>query len=233
VKLPVIVLCGNKSAGKDTAADMLVEMYGGKKIAHADPIKGILAILCPDLPQEALWGPSRLRDEPYEALKNWKGLDSNDGSSIVRKVLGWDDREMYRSFLQRAHGSPSNDHTPRYWLQAIGGWVRSKDPNAWVRLAHKRALDLLIGGEPFVYITDGRFRNEVLLANQAGFQTWRIDRPGEKPTAGIEGHASETELASVPDHWFDFIFLNDRDKEGLGEDLINSMWATFSVVRPE
>lgn len=230
MKMPVIVLCGNKSAGKDTAADMLVEMYGGKKIAHADPIKEIVATLYPALPRETLWGPSRLRDEPSKVLENWRGFDWNDGYSIVRGALGWDDRQTYRSFLRDAYCSPSNDNTPRYWLQAIGGWVRSRDPNAWARLAHKRAVDLLIGGEPFVYIVDGRYRNEVLLANQAGFLTVKVERESETPTAGIEGHASEAELVDIPDHWFDFIIDNSGSKQALRDVLGVMALSSFGVA---
>lgn len=87
---PVVGLTGAAGAGKDTAARILVEAYGYKRLAFADPIKDGLAGLL-SLPRHVFDDPT-LKERPIEhlgertprALMQWMGTD------VLRKQIGDD-----------------------------------------------------------------------------------------------------------------------------------------------
>jgi hypothetical protein len=59
----IIGITGKAGAGKDTAADVLVERFNFVKVALADPLKRICKDAF-DFSDEQLWGPSEKRNEP-------------------------------------------------------------------------------------------------------------------------------------------------------------------------
>lgn len=65
MKYPVIGIAGKARTGKDTAAAMLLEEFGGYRYAFADPIRGMLKAIGVDMSQK-LW--QDLKEEPIELL---------------------------------------------------------------------------------------------------------------------------------------------------------------------
>ena len=119
----------------------------------------------------------------------------------------------------------------RYMLQSLGTEYGREVlyPDIWNALAIQKGVALLEGGYRYdrkvglvpdktyagpeaVWITDGRFRNEVLGVKRAGGYSILVENPAgtETLTAGIANHKSETELKSIPRSWHDVVFLNDK-----------------------
>lgn len=127
--------------------------------------------------------------------------------------------------------------TCRYMLQTLGTeWGRNFSGDMWNQYAIRAAKKILNGGysysrtrgvftpetsaiEPeYVIITDGRFKNEVLGVQYVNGITLKVVNP--KPTAdaakveaaGVKGHKSETELNSIPNHFYSIILQNDKSQ---------------------
>lgn len=120
----------------------------------------------------------------------------------------------------------------RFVLQYLGSeWGRRVDPLVWVRYSHAMAERLLAGGGtylkdlgfvpvasfpgyPWVVVSDGRFRNEILAAKKVGGVALEVVRPGNEASAqavaaaGIAGHVSEAQLKTVPPHFYDAQIFN-------------------------
>lgn len=127
--------------------------------------------------------------------------------------------------------------SPRLVLQTLGTeWGRSIDERVWSRHALDIAFDCLGGGwrynrvnEPvkdgsfggynLAVITDGRFRNEILGTKRIGGIAVEVVRSAnlsaEAQAAGVNGHRSESELGSVPKHFYDFRIANNGTLEQL------------------
>jgi hypothetical protein len=110
--------------------------------------------------------------------------------------------------------------TNRMILQFVGTeGIRRVDKDAWVKHAIRRADALLEGrvnaldGERqklFIAITDCRFKSEMVAIKKAGGEVWRIRRPStDKSAQGLAGHASETEMDTIPDSEFNRVINND------------------------
>jgi len=121
----------------------------------------------------------------------------------------------------------------RLVLQTLGGdWGRNVSQNMWNDYANATCLRLLSGGvsysrteglmpDPtqggydFAGITDGRYRNEIVLTTMKGGSALRINRVNPDKAAveagGVKGHKSETELDKIPSHFFTGLIENDRD----------------------
>jgi len=139
--------------------------------------------------------------------------------------------------------------SPRVILQSLGTeFGRHWNKNLWIDFALKEARTLLSGGygyyanrgvfqlEPeenilppnMVVISDGRFRNEVLAVLAAGgkaIKVMSVDSLGSEQQVGVMGHASEQEQKSIPDHWFDYVIVNDKSLglEALRQTIIEVM----------
>jgi hypothetical protein len=136
--------------------------------------------------------------------------------------------------------------TNRMILQFVGTeGIRRVDKDAWAKHAIKKARYLLnetlpgekrlvmVNDEPyvpklFVAITDCRFKSEMVAIKAAGGEVWRIRRPTTDNSAqGLAGHASETEMDTIPDSEFNYVINNNatldvlraKAVEGLGEFL--------------
>jgi energy-coupling factor transporter ATP-binding protein EcfA2 len=69
-------------------------------------------------------------------------------------------------------------------------------------------------GFDFVIITDGRFRNEIVNVKAIGGTTIEVMAPYKHDTigeAGVANHRSEAELKAIPNHFFDFVIVNDKE----------------------
>lgn len=193
----IIGLSGFSGSGKDTVADCICKDPLFAKLAFADGIKRILKELF-EFSYEQLWGPSAARNKPDERYPRGEG------------------------YL-----------TPRHALQSLGTeWGRNCYENVWVELAIRMAKrldgssilrysptegiipasDLALPSKGVV-VTDSRFKNELEALRAAGAKLVRVVRPGvDLPPYA---HVSETEQATIPDSFFDYVFQNDGSLEDL------------------
>jgi hypothetical protein len=195
----IVAFLGKAGVGKDTAADYLCRKYQFVKIAFADPMKRFCKEIF-DFTNEQLWGPSEMRNKPDERY--------------IRDVVA-------------AGGQPTGKFipeylTPRFALQTLGTeWGRNCYQHVWVDYAMRLAKELL--NDPSisytaeagphcedkpprrgsklvrgVVISDARFKNELSRIREQGAKVVQLLRPGvEELSAGVKGHASETEQNEV------------------------------------
>lgn len=223
----IIGITGKAGAGKDTAADVLVERFNFVKVALADPLKRICKDVF-DFSDEQLWGPSQMRNEEDKRYPR-----ENAGVRMARNIaadLATDDTPVPPAVREWSQKDIREYLTPRYALQQLGTeWGRDCYDNIWVDYAMRTAKKLMTGAYIYhqkyglqefdiitpairkkfelgtgmvmaaggVVIPDVRFKNEADAIRQAGGKIWRIIRPG----AGLEGdagkHASEVEQDGI------------------------------------
>jgi len=234
---PIIGVKGSARSGKDTVAGFLAEVLGGVLVAQADPMKRFAGDVF-GFSEEQLWGGAakeavdpRSTDSSYWAqaeqrllrvasdyLEQW-GLEGRDLSAFT----------LLQRWFRGLEETPGR-FSPRVALQTLGTeFGRAVDKDMWSSLALLTASKLLDGGHSYsrekgllftnnpppgwVLITDVRFRNEVLNIKAHGGWILEVINPASTgpSTVGIAGHASETELASIPATWTDVRFTNDKE----------------------
>lgn len=215
----LIGLMGKSKSGKDTVGQMLVEHdKRGATLAFADKLKEV----CMDL-----FGLSHddVYTEEGKAKKTDLTLYQCPACSSIDCHLVAPTQVLCKGCT--AIGEPqafASNWTNRMILQFIGTeGVRRVDKDAWVKHAIRRAGELLnpstlrkVDGEAmwtpklFVAITDCRFKSEMVAIKKAGGEIWRIRRPStDKSAQGLAGHASETEMDTIPDSEFNRVIVND------------------------
>lgn len=233
----VIGLMGKSKSGKDTAGAMLVTHDPrGATIAFADKLKEVCMDLF-GLSREDVYteeGKAKVLDGEAHPLRLpcWKcmacgSLDCTKEAPtqiVCHKCTMVGEPKAFESFW-----------TPRTILQYLGTeGVRFIDENTWVRHALARADNILAGNvvgmtnlsEPrtFVAITDCRFRSEAEAIWKAGGQVWRIRRPStDRASQGIVGHASETEMDTIPDSSFQWVINNDGTLENFRTKVLEGL----------
>lgn len=70
-----------------------------------------------------------------------------------------------------------------------------------------------------VVIADGRFRNEILSVTTRGGEAWRITRD----TGSSDSHSSETEIETIPGHFFNDTINNYGSLEELHHETYNCL----------
>jgi len=75
-------------------------------------------------------------------------------------------------------------------LQQLGSLMKTLDPAIWTKASHLQAIACT---EPYIVVTDVRYKAEAALIKRLGGQLWRIERPG----LAYDSHSSETEGAEV------------------------------------
>jgi hypothetical protein len=225
----LIGLMGKSKSGKDTVGQMLVEHNPkGATLAFADKLKEV----CMDL-----FGLTH--DDCYTEEGKAKPTDlpvfKCPACGSINCMLVASTQVLCNKCT--AVGEPksfASRWTPRMILQFIGTeGVRHIDKDAWVKHAIKRAEHLLTttrgsgstdGSTPstttppklFVAITDCRFKSEMVAIKAAGGEIWRIRRPSTDNSAqGLAGHASETEMDTIPDSEFNRVINNDASLDVL------------------
>lgn len=145
-----------------------------------------------------------------------------------------------RSMAEKAESGPLS---PRVVLQTLGTeFGRTVNPDLWIKIGVSNREQLLKGGYDYtaqkglisapgtfvnlVFITDCRFRNEILAFNTLGAMMVRVLTGKELPAAT---HASELEQRSVPDNWFYYV-IHNRKSDGIEAlrrmvEALSSSWA--------
>lgn len=224
-KFPIVVLCGQKGAGKDTTAELIQQIVSDTElIAFADPIKELAEGLF-GFTQQQLNGPSHFRDNNdtrFDDEETWEQILSVYNPARytwLNKYFGEhkDIGVKFADWIKNFKESTFDQGTPvscRLVLQQLGTeFGRSVENDVWYKAAHKRALQLLNGKARLVVIKDGRFRSEVLNSMRDNLLVVKIinlDDLKPKENTYIHGHSSEKELKTIPEYWFDELILNKK-----------------------
>lgn len=229
----IIALMGRSKSGKDTAGKMLVDLMPPgqvRTLAFADKLKDV----CMDL-----YGLT------------WEDVYTEEGKSRVLEDLPC----LKCPSCGSLHIEPASQHlscrgcgalgersgfesrwTPRMILQHVGTeGCRTVDPNVWVKFALRQAARHLEGhlveAAKIVTITDCRFLSEAEAVWRAGGEVWRIRRPStDRAAQGLAGHASETEMDTIPDVRFQHVISNDGTLDNLRMK-IHAALAQFTSTR--
>lgn len=233
---PIIGVKGGARSGKDTIAGFLAEYLGGGCIAQADPMKRFAADLF-GFTEDQLWGNEAKEaiDPRYTTRDSLEELSTKLFPLAGKYYTRWgmDTRVDRRAFDYALHNwfsiLPVN-LTPRIVLQTFGTeFGRMLDQDLWSQYALDTANRWLSGGYAYgrgvglyasdayvtpgwVLITDLRFRNEALNIKRAGGWIFEVINPAAvgPSNVGLAGHASETELATIPKTWTDVRIINDK-----------------------
>jgi deoxynucleotide monophosphate kinase-like protein len=169
---------------------------------------------------------------------------TTDRNAAVRLLKHWFER--IRKGLE--DGIPVS---PRLVLQTLGTeWGRRVSKNMWNEYATETCMKLLAGGfrysrteglvedegQPgyhFGVITDGRFRNEIVLTTAKGGVAIRIDRTNPDKAAvesgGVKGHQSEIELDGIPPHFYTAIVDNNGSLKDLYQFIDQVMRSCYTA----
>lgn len=250
----IVLLAGRAGAGKDTVAEEIRRAVPGTAtLAQADPMKRFVARVL-GFPDEALWGPSELRETattvtPLSKIDARYCLDD-----LVHELRTLTDAhvhhpEIYPLFFRwylplHDQGLADGRLVPRTVLQTFGTEFGRAvlGADVWSRAALGVARRLLLGGvtysprdglrlsddappAPCVVVSDVRFVNEVLNGRAAGALTVLVERP-TGPTTTHAGHVSETTLGTIPRGFFDVALVNDGTLEQL-RTIVHSVVDTY------
>lgn len=153
-----------------------------------------------------------------------------DHANAMRALNYWFD-DLYHNLENQIPVSP------RLALQTLGGeWGRRVSQGMWNDYAASTCLKLLAGGfrysrteglveakdqrgYDFGVITDGRYRNEIVLTTAKNGIAIRINRDNPDKAAvergGVKNHQSERELDEIPSHFYTAIIDNSETLEDL------------------
>ena len=210
----VLGISGFAGSGKDTLADHLCAEHGFTKLSLADPMKRLCQRIF-GFTDEQLWGPSKHREEP-DARWPFSGTCPR-----CHHCCHWNRADDYWA-CDRCSEKYSEFVTPRLALQTLGTeWGRTLSKDIWGRLALREIEE---SDKTLWVIPDLRFRNEMgaVRALPRG-RLLRLTRGEQRHT-----HASESEMAELPDDYFDYLINNRGTKAALyaaGSHIV-SEWGT-------
>lgn len=188
----ILVLGGVRGSGKDTVGALLVNNYGFKKDAFANPLKEMVKKAFPAFTDEDLYGPSSRRETQYEEYP-FSGDCVACGTRCELLHHGW--------VCPRCSSSYPAYLNPRIALQTLGTeWGRRLYSEVWVDAAFRR-----IQGQGNYVITDCRFRNEVQRSAASGAFTVKLTRGLDHSS---DTHQSEAEFRTIPNSFFSYVLDN-------------------------
>ena len=198
----LLIVSGKKGAGKDTMAPLVADRLDVSLPVHmacADPLKDIV-------------------DEFMTAIRNSPTQEAAaDAVGQVDPELPQEFRQVLVELLFDAVHADPREHSRSHSQPAVRAlqlygteFRRAQDPDYWVKIAARRAQELIDEGK-FPYITDARFPNEVLGLSAIGGLSVRLDvdpdeqarrlrqRDGRVPSFEELNHPSETALDDYDD----------------------------------
>jgi hypothetical protein len=215
----IIAFSGSKFAGKDTAAEVLINKFKFERIGLADKLK--------DMCSEVFEINRQDMDNPDLKEKAFEDVITISSGHVHRISLFFDNigfffedfkyKDICKDFIGK------NLTSIRNMLQVVGTDIcrtHLKD-DIW--------LDCVVGrinsqkDKSFV-ITDARFKNERKFLQEAGATLILVKRPGFEPS---DGHISENQLGDEND--YDVIVDNCSTITALQSDI--HMW--FSIMKDE
>ena len=124
----------------------------------------------------------------------------------VRDIFGLTNAQLWgdeRNILDLRLG-----RTPREVYQDFGAACTRIDPDVLIRAFSVEAETMARTGKAVV-CTDVRTRREMEAIQRKGGTVWRIVRVGAGAGGSAGAHATETEIAALPDSLFDGIVQNE------------------------
>jgi hypothetical protein len=190
----LIVLSGKARSGKDTLADILIDLFKEKtnddfrKVAYADSLKEKLMLEF-DLSWDQVYGD--LKEVPDKRfVKKIKKTDSYTDGKV------WTDKDLYWS--------------PREIMQFIGtDCYRAVDDSFWVKSLFNKINK---NGYKNVIISDGRFPSEIDPVVDLGGYHIRVFRSQQ---GSLNNKTHESEVALDNDYKIDFTVINDGSIDDL------------------
>jgi len=201
----ILGLTGKAGAGKDAAAEFLVDVYGFKRIGFADALRTVLAALNPII------FPA---NDPVIRIKD--GLAMLGGWDELKRPCPSDAKCV---FCVKHPELPSIHLEVRYLMQNFGTEVmRAMVPTFWI----DRVADKVTDGGNWV-ITDCRFDNEAEAIEAWGGKVVEIMRPR---IAAIRSHASEAGIKPE-------LIYGTIQNDGTLQDLYDKMSELVTYWIPE
>lgn len=191
----VVGMCGFAGAGKDTAAQALLDTGAWKRVALADPLR--TAMLAMD--------PYVLIDKDHPLVvqhfndAHIVGEDVLERMTAIVRLVGWDAAKQVpeiRRLLQTYGTDAGRD---------VFG------ENCWTDLARQRILQNARGGFKSV-VTDVRFESESKMVHELGGIVVNILRPGVGP---VNSHSSDAGIES-----YDKIIYNNSSIADLHQKVL-------------
>ena len=168
------------------------------------------------------------QDKAVTNLEDWDLIAVEDALTPIRTNEYVKLKEWFSNWL-----ADGRNFSPRKVLQTLGTeFGRTVSKHVWSDYALGVANALLEGGYHYgrveglledssvcppawVFITDIRFRSEALAVKAEGGWLLEVQNPElqgkvQAVTVGIQGHASETEVATIPKTWNNITFSNDK-----------------------
>ncbi len=243
MSVPIILLCGNAGCGKNSSANLLSEHLGADQLALADPMKRFARDVF-GFTAESLWGPSEMREPVQKVdLLTRAAVVAYLHEFIVGECHYAGDLDDANEAFNHWYGDQVRESvnkgglSPRTVLRTFGTEFGREvlGADVWVNVGLRAARKLLGGGhtyrpefglnpskagpEPFVCITDGRFANEITEVRSGGGIAIKLvgrQTGGSKTT----NHASERELDTIPNHFYDAIVHNTGTMKQLQDQLM-------------
>lgn len=216
-KKRIIGIAGFARSGKDTLADYLCHDHGCTKTHFADAIKKQLKEIF-NFTDEQLWGSEKEKpDERYPI----SGICPRDRAHCERQSDGsWrcpTCKNAYGTFL-----------TARLAMQTLGTeWGRTMYPNIWIDCTMRFIQESAQRANKDRWvIADVRMWDEVHRIKEIGGIVVRMHR--KMPQKHL-WHATESELAEMPDSLFDIIVHNDGSVAALQEEAKRVAQRAFRV----
>jgi hypothetical protein len=183
-----IVLFGVSGSGKSTLGNNLHQRFGYCSIGFADPIKRAAKEIF-GFADGHLYGPSPLRETPYEAFK-FGGVCPSCLEDCYYTNPESSEEEKRTWLCESCETAYPRYITPRLALQTLGTeWGRGLCEDIWARACflHMRPLASYV-------VTDGRFINELEVAHANGACTVLLRRGLSTSTSS---HPSEQEVRTM------------------------------------
>lgn len=170
----IIAISGWKRSGKDTVASYLIENYGAKRIAFADPLKDLVSELF-ELDRSSIDDPFQKEAPMLDLEVNPKDMFSLTVADFMTKEFRHDNGDYVDNL---------GEFRPAYWTRRalcilVGSTMRTVDSDFWV----KKAVAQTEPGKLYV-ISDARYQNEIESLKRTGAHviSVRINRFDNSPS---------------------------------------------------